>query len=120
MRKTKALILGLVVALLASIVFIGGCVPSGEAAGATDSWTLIIFLVLMFAVFYFLMVRPQRKRQKEHQQLMAELKKGDKVITAGGIYGVIESLSEDSIVIKVESGTTMRVARGSVALKQEI
>ena len=51
---------------------------------------------------------------------MAKLKRGDKVITAGGIYGVIESLSEDSIVVKVESGATMRVARGSVALKQEI
>jgi preprotein translocase subunit YajC len=76
-------------------------------------------LVFIFGVFYFLLIRPQRKRQKEHQQLMTELKKGDKVITAGGIYGVIESLSEDSIVIKVESGVTMRVARGSVALKRE-
>ena len=80
---------------------------------------MIIFLVLIFAVFYFLMIRPQRRRQKEHQQLVEELKRGDKVITAGGIFGVIESVSEDSIVIKVESGATMRVAKGSVALKRE-
>jgi preprotein translocase subunit YajC len=64
------------------------------------------------------MVRPQRRRQKEHQELVAELKRGDKVITAGGIYGVVESLSEDSIVVRVESGATIRVASGSVALKQ--
>jgi preprotein translocase subunit YajC len=120
MRKTRALILGLVVALLASVVFIGSClVPADGAEGGFD-WTLIIFLALMFGLFYFFMIRPQRRRQKEHQQLMAELKRGDWVITAGGIYGVIESLSEDSIIIKVESGATMRVARGSVALKQEI
>jgi len=50
---------------------------------------------------------------------VTELKRGDRVITAGGIYGVIESLSEDSVVIKVESGVTMRVARSSVALKRE-
>ncbi|MBA7695468.1 hypothetical protein ES703_104096 [subsurface metagenome] len=61
----------------------------------------------------------QRKRQKEHQQLIEELKRGDRVITAGGVYGVIETVSEDSVVIKVESGATMRVAKNSVALKRE-
>ncbi len=120
MGKTRALIFGLVMALLASVVLLGSCVaPEGEEGGL-GGWTTIIFLGLMFVMFYFFMIRPQRRRQKEHQQLMAELKRGDRVITAGGIYGVIESLSEDSIIIKVESGTTMRVARGSVALKQEI
>ncbi|HEY78547.1 MAG TPA: preprotein translocase subunit YajC [Dehalococcoidia bacterium] len=79
----------------------------------------IVFLVLIFALFYFLMIRPQRKRQKEHQELVGQLQKGDRVVTAGGIYGIIESISEDSVVIKVESGATMRVARGSVALKRE-
>jgi preprotein translocase subunit YajC len=65
------------------------------------------------------MIRPQRKRQKEHQQLMEELKRGDKVITAGGIFGVIESVSEESVVLKVESGATIRVARNSIAGKRE-
>jgi len=80
---------------------------------------LIIFLVFIFGIFYFLMVRPQRKRQKEHQDLVGGLKRGDKVITAGGIYGVIETVSDDSVVMKVESGVTMRVAINSVALKRE-
>jgi len=121
-KKNKILNLGLIGGLLISVIFIGGCVPAGEpgAPGAEASiWTMLIPLILIVAIFYFLMIRPQRKKQKEHQQLVEELKRGDKVITAGGIYGVIESTSEDSIVIKVESGTTLRIARNSVTIKRE-
>jgi preprotein translocase subunit YajC len=119
MNRNKILSLALIIGLLiTALVFIGSCYPTTEEGGGFD-WTIIIFLVLIFAVFYFLMIRPQRKRQKEHQQMMEELNRGDRVITAGGIYGVIESVSEDSVVIKVESGATMRVAKGSVALKRE-
>ena len=118
MGKDKILRLGSIVGLLVALVFVGGCaVPEGTEGGF--DWTIVIFLILIFGVFYFLLIRPQRKRQKEHQQLVEELKRGDSVITAGGIFGVIESISEDSVVIKVESGATMRVAKGSVALKRE-
>ena len=113
MDKIKKLNLGLMVALLIALVSLVGCVPAEGAEGGFD-WTVIIFLVLIFGIFYLLLIRPQRKRQKEHQQLIMELKRGDRVITAGGIYGQIESLSDDSVVLKVESGTTMRVARSSV------
>lgn len=118
--RTK-LNLALIAGLVISLVFIGGCYPtqaSPEGGGGSD-WTLVIFLVLIFALFYFLMIRPQRKRQKEQQQLMQSLKKGDRVITAAGIYGVIESLSEDSAILKVESGATIRVTRSSIAGKRE-
>ena len=118
MEKTKILNLGLIGGLLTSIVFLGGCLPT-EAEGGTSIWPMLIFVVLLFGLMYFVMIRPQRKRQKEHQQLIEELKRGDRVITAGGIHGVIESISEDSVIIKVESGATMRVAKGSVSLKQE-
>ena len=118
MQKNKILNLGLMVGLLITLISIGGCAIPEGAEGGFDP-TIIIFLVLIFGVFYFLMIRPQRKRQKQHQQLVQELTRGDRVVTAGGIYGVIESTSEDSVVIKVESGTTMRVARSSVVLKQE-
>ena len=121
MNKTRVLTLALMaVLLITALVFMAGCYPvatEGEEGGF--DWTIIIFLVLIFAVFYFLLIRPQRKRQKEQQHLMEELKRGDKVITSGGIYGVIESVSEDSILIKVESGATMRVSKSSVALKRE-
>jgi preprotein translocase subunit YajC len=111
------LIAGLLVAALA---FVGGCLsPSGTPAsdGSTGGiWPMVLFLVVIFAMFYFVMIRPQRKRQKEHQTMMTGLQKGNRVITAGGIYGTIESLAEDSVVIKVESGASLRVARGSVAV----
>ena len=121
MNHSKMLTLALLVGLLITVlVFMGGCLyPAEEGEGGGFDYTIIIFLVLIFAMFYFLLIRPQRKRQKEHQQLIEELKRGDRVVTAGGIYGVIETVSEDSVVIKVESGATMRVALGSVALKRE-
>lgn len=121
MNKIKRLSLGLIVVLLIALVSLGSCLPQeapAEGAAGFD-WTLIIFLVVIFALMYFVLIRPQRKRQKEHQKLVEELRRGDKVITSGGVYGVIESTSEDSVVIKVESGTLLRVARSSVALKRD-
>ena len=78
---------------------------------------IIILLVVIFVMFYFFMIRPQRRRQKEHEELLFQLRGGDRVITAGGIYGQIESISEDSVVLKIESGATMRVAKNSIAGK---
>jgi preprotein translocase subunit YajC len=115
--------IGLVAGLLiAVLVFFSGCLPSGDQAAEQNpnsTWIMLAFLVAIFALFYFVMIRPQRRRQKEHQTMMQGLQKGDRVITAGGIYGTIDSLSEDSVVIKVEGGTTMRVARGSVAMRRD-
>jgi preprotein translocase subunit YajC len=118
------LIAGLLIALL---VFFNGCLPtatttaSGEAGETSwfSQYGMIIFLVVIFALFYFVMIRPQRKRQKEQQQMISTMQKGDKVITAGGIYGVIDSVREDSVVIKVEGGTLLRVAKGSVMVMKD-
>jgi len=113
------LIAGLLIVVL---VFFGGCLPGDSQAteqNPNSTWYMLAFLVVIFALFYFVMIRPQRKRQKEQQEMTHNLQKGDKVITAGGIYGTIDSLSEDSVVIKVEGGTTLRVARGSVAVRRE-
>jgi preprotein translocase subunit YajC len=118
MTRNKILILGLlVVGLLASLVFMSGCMQT-EEGGTTFDWTWIVFLVIMVAVFYFILIRPQQKRQKEHRQMMEELRRGDRVITAGGIYGQVESVSDDNVVVKVESGATIRVAKSSVSIKQ--
>jgi preprotein translocase subunit YajC len=80
---------------------------------------MIFFLVAIFALFYFVMIRPQRKRQKEQQNMIAAMQKGDKVVTAGGIYGTIDNIREDSVVIKVEGGTLLRVAKGSVMVLKD-
>ena len=78
---------------------------------------IIIFLVVIFAMFYFFMIRPQRKRQKEHEELVSQLRGGESVITAGGIYGQVESVGQDSVVLRVESGATIRVTKGSIVGK---
>ena len=103
------------------LVFTGGCLPGGTDGGDLTSsiWPMVIFIVLFFGLMYFVMIRPQRARQKEHQHLIEELKRGDRVITAGGIYGQIETVSDDNVVLKVESGATLRISRSSVIGKQE-
>ena len=82
-------------------------------------WPIVVFLVLIFVMFYFLMIRPQRRRQKEQEEMTQQLRKGDRVITSAGIYGQVESVSGDSIVLMIESGATMRVTKGSIAVKQQ-
>jgi preprotein translocase subunit YajC len=84
------------------------------------SYGMIIFLVAIFAIMYFLMIRPRQKQQKQHEAMMQEIKPGDRVIIAGGIYGQIESLTEDTAILRIESGATMKVARSSILGKQEI
>jgi preprotein translocase subunit YajC len=123
-----ALKFGVIAGLLIAVaVFFGGCLvpatPTTPGGTTETNWFsqygMIIILVAIFAVIYFLTIRPQRRRQKEQQEMMQNLQKGDRVITAGGIYGTIDSLSEDTAVIKVEGGTTLRVARGSLAVRRD-
>ncbi|MCJ7575233.1 MAG: preprotein translocase subunit YajC [Dehalococcoidia bacterium] len=85
-----------------------------------SKYGMIIFLVVIFAVMYLLMIRPRQKQQKVHDEMMKELRVGERVIIAGGIYGQIESLSEDTAIVKIESGATMKVARSSILGKQEV
>ncbi len=75
---------------------------------------LIIILAVTLGMFYFFMIRPLRQREKKHDQMVEELQKGDMVITAGGMYGQVESIDEGSVVLKVESGATIRVTKGGV------
>ncbi len=85
-----------------------------------QTWVMLIFLVALFAIMYFLMIRPRQKQQKQHEEMMKELRVGDNVIIAGGIYGQIERLGEDTVILKLESGATMKVARNSILGKQEV
>lgn len=85
-----------------------------------SKYGMVIFLVAIFAVMYLLMIRPRQKQQKQHEEMTKELSVGDKVIIAGGIYGQIESLGEDTAILKIESGATMKVARSSILGKQDV
>ncbi len=103
--------------LLGILLFITSCTAPGTTAGF--DWTLLVVMAGFFAFMYFFTIRPQRKRQREQQKMIEELKKGDKVITVGGIFGTIENVAEDSIVIKVESGATLRMAKSAVSVKRD-
>jgi len=79
----------------------------------------LIFLMLMVAVFYFLLIRPERKRRQQHQELIAGLKRGDKVITMGGICGVIKKVEKDRVWLEVEENVTLKFVRDCVIEKEK-
>lgn len=71
-------------------------------------------LILMFVIFYFLLIRPQQKRQKQIQQMQNELKKGDKIVTIGGLHGTIDALDEGTVVIKCGDGSRLTYDRAAI------
>jgi preprotein translocase subunit YajC len=74
----------------------------------------IIPLILMFVLFYFLLIRPQQKRQKAVQRMQSDLKKGDKVVTIGGLHGFIDSIDENKAVIKCGDGSRLTFDRNAI------
>ncbi|HPX62020.1 MAG TPA: preprotein translocase subunit YajC [Deltaproteobacteria bacterium] len=72
-------------------------------------------LILMFAIFYFLLIRPQQKKAKEHKALMADLKKGDNVLTASGIYGKIVSVEDSQVNLEIANGVVIKLVKEHVA-----
>ncbi len=74
-----------------------------------------ILMGLLFAVFYFILIRPQQKRQKEHRQLLENLKKGDKVMTTGGIQGTIIALSDNVVTVEIADKVKVKVGRSYIA-----
>jgi len=78
---------------------------------------LIIMLVAFGLIFYFMLIRPQRKRQQEMNSLLAGLKRGDKVVTAGGIIAEIDSIGDTSVVLTLEEGAKMRMSKMSIVRK---
>ena len=75
----------------------------------------LLVLVILFALFWVLLIRPQRRRQIEQEQMIASLELGDEVVTAGGIYGEVVALEEDEVRLEIAPGTQVRVARRAVA-----
>jgi preprotein translocase subunit YajC len=74
-------------------------------------------MILMFAVFYFLLLRPQAKRAKAHADTLAALKRGDEVITAGGIYGRVDGLTDEFVTLEVSDGVKLKVVRRQISSK---
>ena len=84
---------------------------AAPAAQAGSQWSMWIMLALIFVVMWFFMIRPQRKQQKELQNFRDSLKKGDKVVTIGGIYGTVCEIKEGSVLIEVDNNVKIRVSK---------
>ena len=82
--------------------------PAGQQGGG---WSMWIMLALIFVIMWFFMIRPQRKQQKELQNFRDSLKKGDKVVTIGGIYGTVSEIKDNSVLIEVDNNVKIRVSK---------
>lgn len=86
------------------------------AGGTTDMLTSLLPLVLIFVVFYFLLIRPQQKKMKQHREMLAAIRRGDRVVTGGGIIGVVTKVAnENELIVEIADGVKVKVMRGTVA-----
>lgn len=88
--------------------------PLQAGAPTNNSWSMWVMLILIFVVMWFFMIRPQRKQQKELEKFRNSLKRGDKVVTIGGIYGVVDEIKERQVIIKVDGDTKLKVDKNSL------
>ncbi len=88
---------------------------TGQGGPAGAFFFQLIFLIGIFAIFYFLMIRPQQKARKKHQEFLASLKKGDKVITSGGIWGTVTDISDNTVTLKVDANTRITFTKDAIA-----
>ena len=86
-----------------------------QPEGGGGGWMGLLPLVIIFAIFYFLMISPMRRRQKRLQMLISNLKKGDKIITTGGIYGTVVGVGEDRLQVRISERVNVDIAKNAVS-----
>ncbi|MCM3632421.1 MULTISPECIES: preprotein translocase subunit YajC [Paenibacillus] len=86
-----------------------------DATQTQSIWGLLLPFVLMFVVFYFLLIRPQQKKQKQRTQMLHQLKKGDKIVTIGGLHGTIVELTDDTAVVRVNDTVKLTFDRSAIS-----
>lgn len=100
------------------LAFAMGGAPGGAAGGAGGgmaAFQQIIPLVFMFGIFYFLLIRPQQKKAKEHKALLESMKKGDNVITAGGVHGKITAVENDLVTLEIANNVNIKITKSYIA-----
>ena len=100
---------------MTGLAYAMGTPPGGAAAGGQSAITSLVPLIIMFGIFYFLLIRPQQKKAKEHKALLEALKKGDSIVTAGGIHGKVTAVEETVVTIEVANGVNIKLNKGHVA-----
>ena len=96
------------------LAFAMGAPPAGGGGGQSAIMNLVP-LVFMFGIFYFLLIRPQQKKAKEHRALIESLKKGDQVVTAAGIHGKVTSVDENVVTLEIAPGINIKIGKGFIA-----
>ncbi|OGP94404.1 MAG: preprotein translocase subunit YajC [Deltaproteobacteria bacterium RBG_16_54_18] len=99
--------------MLGEIVY--AMAPAQGQGSQQSPYSFLIFMGVIFAIFYFLLIRPQQKRQKEHRRLLDNLKKGDRVVTTGGLYGTIAGLADTTITLEIADKVKVKVGRSYIA-----
>lgn len=88
----------------------------GSSAGqGAAGFTSLIPIILMFVIFYFLLIRPQQKKAKEHREMISHLKKGDRIVTSGGLHGRITAVGETTMTVEIADRVRVKIARGNVS-----
>ena len=88
---------------------------SATGASQTSMLGALIPFVIIFAIFYLLIIMPARKKQKQHQSMVGALKGGERVVTAGGVFGTVTRVMDDRIEVQVDSNTKLQVTKGSIS-----
>ena len=100
---------------MTSIAYAMGQGGGAAAQGGTGGFASFIPLILMFVIFYFLLIRPQQKKAKLHKEMIAAIKKGDRVVSSGGLHGVVTGLTDDLVTMEIAPKVRVKVSRGSIA-----
>jgi preprotein translocase subunit YajC len=95
--------------------FLAYAMTGGSGGGEGGGFSAFIPLILMFAIFYFLLIRPQQKKAREHKEMISSLKKGDRVVSSGGLHGVITGITDDIVTMEIAPKVRVKVSRSSVA-----
>jgi preprotein translocase subunit YajC len=94
--------------------------PDGGSASQGSAFLQFVPFIAIIAIFYFLIIRPQNKKQKETQRMLGALKKGDKVVTIGGIHGVIQNVRDHSVILKVDDDVKLELNRSAISSVESV
>ncbi len=95
-------------------------VAMAPSQGGGDFTTTILMFAVIIGIFYFMIMRPQQKRQKERQKLLESMKKGDKVVTAGGLHGTIVGIEDKTLLLQIADNVKVKVERSSISVVNKV
>ena len=95
--------------------FLAYALGTGGEGGQGGGFGAFIPLILMFGIFYFLLIRPQQKKAKDHREMISTLKKGDRVVSSGGLHGTVTGLTDEIVTMEIAPKIRVKVSRSSVA-----